>query len=413
MDGTVDQLQTLDESLVTEAFIRDPYSTLDRLRETDPVHWSESIGGWVLTRYDDVVVTFMEVESYSNEGRLGRASAYLPAASRAKLRAFEDHYRTKGLLHSDPPDHTRLRKLVQAVFSPRAIEEMRPQIQAIVDDLLDRVEPAGSMEVIEDLAFALPVRVLAGLLGVPVGDRLLFKDWADRILAFQGVNKPGEAILLTAQQALLEVRAYLTALLEQRQRDPGDDLISRMATASVEGDLLSDAEIINTGVTLLIAGHETTTSLIGNGLLTLLQHPEQWQLLLEDRSLVRSAIEEIVRYESPVARQPRLMKQDAELGGRTIRAGQMVFQMLNAANRDPARFPEPARFDICRAPNPHLGFGRGIHYCIGAPLSRAEGDIVFQTILDRLPRIRLIDAAPDWDVQKANSRVLKTLHVTF
>ncbi len=413
MDGTVDQLQTLDQLLVTEDFIREPYPTLDRLRETDPVHWSDSIGGWVLTRYDDVVVTFMDVASYSNEGRLGRAAAYLPPASRAKLRAFEEHYRTKGLLHSDPPDHTRLRKLVQSVFSPRAIEAMRPQIQQIVDDLIDRVAPAGSMEVITDLAFAVPVRVLAGLLGVPTADGLLFRDWADRILAFQGVNKPREATLLTAQQALLEVRAYLTALVEHRRRDPAGDLISRLATESVEGDALSDAEIINTGITLLVAGHETTTSLIGNGLLTLLQHPGQWQMLVQDRSLVTPAIEEILRFESPVARQPRLMRRDAELCGHTLRAGQMVFQMLNAANRDPAQFLDPAGFDILRAPNRHLAFGRGIHFCIGAPLSRTEGQIVFQTILDRLPRIRLADTAPDWDVQKPNSRVLKTLHVTF
>jgi len=413
MTNLVADLHELDASLVSEDFISDPYATLDRLRETDPVHWSESIGGWVLTRYDDALVTFMEVASYSNEGRLGRAAAYLPPESRARLRAFEDHYRTKGLLHSDPPDHTRLRKLVLKVFSPRAIEAMRPRIQEIVDDLLDRVEPAGTMEVIEDLAFALPVTVLAGLLGVPTSDGLLFRTWANHLLAFQGVNKPSEPTLLAAQQALGEARAYLAALVEQRRRDPGDDLISLMVTQGVDGDTLSDAEIINTGITLLTAGHETTTSLIGNGLVTLLNHPDQWRQLQEDRSLVTSAIEEVLRFESPVARQPRLMKQDTELDGRTLRAGQMVFQMLNAANRDPAQFPNPARFDIHRTPNRHIAFGRGIHFCIGAPLARTEGFIVFQTILDRLPGIRLLDPLPAWDVKKANSRVLTSLRVAF
>ncbi len=413
MTNLVADLHELDASLVSEDFISDPYATLDRLRETDPVHWSESIGGWVLTRYDDALVTFMEVASYSNEGRLGRAAAYLPPESRARLRAFEDHYRTKGLLHSDPPDHTRLRKLVLKVFSPRAIEAMRPRIQEIVDDLLDRVEPAGTMEVIEDLAFALPVTVLAGLLGVPTSDGLQFRTWANHLLAFQGVNKPSEPTLLAAQQALGEARAYLAALVEQRRHDPGDDLISLMVTQGVDGDTLSDAEIINTGITLLTAGHETTTSLIGNGLVTLLNHPDQWRQLQEDRSLVTSAIEEVLRFESPVARQPRLMKQDTELGGRTLRAGQMVFQMLNAANRDPAQFPNPARFDIHRTPNRHIAFGRGIHFCIGAPLARTEGFIVFQTILDRLPGIRLLDPLPAWDVKKANSRVLTSLRVAF
>ncbi len=406
-------VQKLDGLLVSEDFVREPYAILDRLRDIDPVHWSESIGGWVLTRYDDIVVTFMDVASYSNEGRLGRATAYLPAESRAKLSAFEDHYRTKGLLHSDPPDHTRLRRLVQKAFSPRAIEAMRPHIQSIVDNLIDRVADAGSMEVIEDLAFAVPVTVLAGLLGVPTSDGLLFRSWADRILAFQGVNKPDEAILLTAQQALLEVRAYLTSLLAQRRSDPGDDLISLMAAGSPDGEVLSDAEIINTGITLLVAGHETTTSLIGNGLVTLLQHPGEWQKLQDDRSLVTQAIEEILRFESPVARQPRLLKQDTELDGRKLRAGQMVFQMLNAANRDPAYFSDAARFDILRSPNRHIAFGRGIHFCIGAPLSRAEGQIVFQTLLDRLPHIQLVDNVPDWDVHKPNSRVLSALRVTF
>src|SRR5579862_5262829 len=220
------ELRTLDESLVSEDFIRDPYTTLDLLREVDPVHWSESIGGWMLTRYDDAVVTFMDVASYSNEGRLGRATAYLPPESRAKLGPFEAHFRTKGLLHSDPPDHTRLRKLVQKVFSPRAIEAMRPRIQEIVDGLIDRVEPTGRMEAIEDLAFAVPVTVLAGLLGVPTSDGPRFRAWADGILSFQGMNKPSEATLLGAQQALVEARAYLGALVEQRHRDPGDDLIS-------------------------------------------------------------------------------------------------------------------------------------------------------------------------------------------
>jgi cytochrome P450 len=269
------------------------------------------------------------------------------------------------------------------------------------------------MEVITDLAFAVPVTVLAGMLGVPTADAPRFRAWADRILAFQGLNRPSEALLLNAQEALVEIRAYLSALVEQRRREPGTDLISLLAAVSEDGDLLSDAEIVSTGLTFLVAGHETTTSLIGNGLLTILRHPDQWRELQANRSLLIPAIEEMLRFESPVARQPRLMKQDTELNGRTIRAGQMVFQMLNGANRDPAQFPDPARFDIRRNPNRHLAFGRGIHFCIGAPLSRTEGEIVFQTILKRLPRIHLLDTVADWDLHKPNSRVLKTLRVAF
>jgi cytochrome P450 len=409
-----DDLRAIDDSLVTEDFIRDPYATLDLLREKDPVHWSDSIGGWVLTRYDDILVTFKDVGTYSSEGRLARAAAHLPDESRAKLTTFESHFRGKGLIHSDPPDHTRLRRLVLKVFTPSVVEARRPRIQEIVDELIDRVEPVGRMEVIEDLAFAVPVTVLAGLLGVPASDGLLFRKWADGLLSFQGINKPSEATLLGAQQSLIEARAYMADLVARRHREPGDDLISHMVTAGKDGDrdVLSDKEIINTGITFLVAGHETTTSLIGNGLLTLLQHPDQWRELQQDRSLVTPAIEEILRFESPVARQPRLMAQDTTLGGGTIRAGQMVFQMLNAANRDPAHFADPNTFDIRRSPNRHIAFGYGIHFCIGAPLSRIEGQVVFQTILDRLPRLQLA-GTPVWDLKKPNSRVLRSLPVTF
>jgi cytochrome P450 len=406
-------LRELDDALVSAEFIDSPYPVLDRLRELDPIHWSESVGGWILTRYDDVLASFKDVSNYSNEGRLGRAAEYLPAESRRQLETFEAHYRTKGLLHSDPPDHTRLRRLVLQAFSPRAIEAMRPRIQQIVDELIDRVEGRGAMEVIDDLAFAVPVTVLAEMLGVPASHGPVFGQWADRLLAFQGVNKPAEPILLTAQQALIEARRYLADLVSQRRRDPGKDVISLMTGENEDGQSLSDAEIINTGITLLTAGHETTTSLIGNGLLTLLLHADQWDQLKHDRSLVKPAIEEVLRFESPVSRQPRLILHEVELGGQVLRAGQMVFQMLGAANRDPDQFSDPAKFDIRRSPNRHIAFGQGIHFCIGAPLSRTEGEVVFNTVLDRLPGIRLADPIPRWDVAKANSRVLKTLPVTF
>lgn len=405
------EVSDIDAALVSAEFVRDPYAVLDVLRERDAVHWSGSLGAWVLTRYDDVVATFKDVDSYSNEGRLARAAAYLPEP-RAELAAFDAHYKTKGLLHSDPPDHTRMRRVLAPAFSPRAIDRMRPRIQHIVDQLISYVEPHSHMDVIQDLAFALPATVLADMMGVPVEQGPVFRVWADRLLGFQGINRPGRALLLAAQEALLEARAYLAELIELRRREPGQDLISLM-TSEADGATLTDAEIINTGMTLLTAGHETTTSLIGNGLLILLQRRDQWNELREDRSLVGSAIEEILRFESPVSRQPRLLTGDTVLSSRVLRKGDMVFQMLGAANRDPQVFPNPATFDVHRSPNRHLAFGQGIHFCIGATLSRAEGEIVFQTVLERLPQMRLVEHVADWDTAKANSRVLRSLPVSI
>lgn len=404
---------TLDNFLVSEQFLKDPYPALRQLREEDPVHWSDAIGGWVLTRYDDMVASFKDTEHFSNEGRLARAVEHLAPESRVKLKTFEDHYRTKGLLHSDPPDHTRLRLLVTKAFTPRTVEAMQPRIRAIANELLNEVEPAGRMDVIRDLAVTLPITVLAEIMGMPPEEKLLVKHWADALLAFQGVNNPSERILEAAQNTLVELKAYLADLVRAKRRKPGKDLVSQLVAAESEGEKLSESELINTAITLLVAGHETSTSLIGNGIYTLLHNDSQWRLLQKDLSLLPSAIEEILRYESPVSRQPRLMKHDAELGGKKLRQGQMLFQMLNAANRDPAYFTEPDSFDIKRQTNRHIAFGFGIHFCVGALLARTEAGLVFQLIVERFPKIHLTDGTPDWDVHKRNSRMLKTLNVAF
>lgn len=410
---TLSTISELEARVGTHEFDVDPIDTLTELRQHDPVHWSDNIGGWLVTRFDDVITTFKKTDPFSNEGRLSKATAYLPAETRIEFKPFEDHYNSRGLLHVDPPDHTRLRGLVVSAFNPRVVESMRPRIQAIVDELLDRVAPNGGMEVIEDLAWALPSTVLAELLGAPEEARELFKHWVDDILAFQGVNKPTIEVLRCSQDALVAARAYLKDMIEYRRQHPGTDLISHLATAEIDGEKLTEPELLNIGITLMTAGQETTTALVGNSLYLLLSRPELWAALRQDHGLVASAIEEVLRYESPIPRQPRVMKRDAELRGKQLRKGDVVFQMLNAANRDPEHFVEPDTFDIRRRPNRHLGFGLGAHFCVGAPLSRAEGQIVLDTILRRFPNIRLVDQAPDWNTKKRNSRVLKTLHVAF
>ena len=408
--------EALDEFLVSPAFMADPYPTLRRLREEDPVHWSASLGGWVVTRYDDVMQTYLDVAHYSNEGRLAGTMNHLPPEDREKLPVFADFYLAKGLVHADPPDHTRIRRLIlKWGFTPGQVEALRPKIEAIVSDRIDAVAAAGEMEVIEDLAFVLPVTVLCDLLGVPHADGVIFRSLADRLLGFQGRNRPSLESLLAAQEAILELRAYLA------ERSDGledgtvaeDGLLGRMFAAQATSDALSEDELVNTIGTLLIAGHETTTSLVGNGLYTLLRHPEQWQALKDDPSLIPGAIEEMLRFESPLTRQPRLLKGDVELGGTQLRAGETVFQMINAANRDPTHFDDPETFDIERPVSRNLAFGHGIHFCIGAPLARLEAQIVFQAVIDRLPNIGLVDEQPDWEVGKPTVRILKQLPVTF
>ena len=408
--------ETLDEFLVSPAFMADPYPTLRRLREEDPVHWSASLGGWVVTRYDDVMQTYLDVAHYSNEGRLAGTMNHLPPEDREKLPVFADFYLAKGLVHADPPDHTRIRRLIlKWGFTPGQVEALRPKIEAIVNDRIDAVVAAGEMEVIEDLAFVLPVTVLCDLLGVPHSDGVIFRSLADRLLGFQGRNRPSLESLLAAQEAILELRAYLAERSEGLEDGTvaEDGLLGRMFAAQETSDALSEDELVNTIGTLLIAGHETTTSLVGNGLYTLLRHPEQWQALKDDPSLIPGAIEEMLRFESPLTRQPRLLKGDVELGGTQLRAGETVFQMINAANRDPTHFDDPETFDIERPVSRNLAFGHGIHFCIGAPLARLEAHVVFQAVIDRLPNIGLVDEQADWEVGKPTVRILKRLPVTF
>ena len=381
------------------------------------MHWSDSIGGWVLTRYDDVVGSFLDVGHFTSEGRLAKVLDHLPEESRARLPFFAAWYQRKSLIFSDPPDHTRLRRLVlHSAFLPGQVAAMRPRVEAIVDELLDAVQADGGMEAIGSFAFSLPALVLCDLLGPA----------RVRPPSLPGVGRPdprvpGPEQAQRGHAGRCPERPRRGHRLPARAHQAGSDgdpeahegLLSRLVAVESTGDALTQDELIQTVFTLLVAGHETTTSLIGNGLFTLLQDRDQWDRIREERSLLPAAIEEVLRFESPVARQPRLVKEDVVLGGKQLRAGQVVFQMLNAANRDPEQFADPERFDIGRSANRHIAFGHGIHFCVGAPLARLEGQIAFQAILDRLPGIRLVDATADWDLHKPNSRVLKTLPVTF
>jgi cytochrome P450 len=401
----------LDDLLTSPAFVADPYPVYDRLRAEAPVYRSEAVGAWLLTRYDDVAATLKDPRRFSSRGRFSAVLDRLEPDQRPRFRPLEEHFAV-GLLGSDPPDHSRLRGLINRAFTPRVVEALRPRVQEIVDDLLDAAHDRGGMDAIADFAYPLPATVIAELLGAPPDTLDDFKRWSDGILSFQGTGQTTTDTLDRAQRDLSEMRAFLSELLELRRRTPADDLLSRMVAAEADGDKLSSAELLTTCVTLLTAGHETTTNLIGNGLLALLRHPDQLRRLRDDPSLMPTAVEEMLRFESPLQRNPRRIAEDLELGGRTLRRGDFVLQVLGAANRDPARFPDPHRFDIARQPNRHLAFGHGIHFCLGAPLARIEAPIALGTLLRRFPDLRLAADHAEWQPHGL-LRAQKRLPVAF
>ena len=315
------------------------------------------------------------------------------------------------MLFKNPPDHTRLRGLVHKAFTPRRVEQMRSQIQAITDGLLDRVQAAGRADLIAELAYPLPVTVIAAMLGVPAEDHAQFHAWSDALAHSLDLTEDPE-VYTRASRAAVALTAYLRTIIEQRRRQPQDDLLSALILAEEGGGRLSEDELYATVTLLLVAGHETTVNLIGNGVLALLRHPDQLRRLRDEPGLIRTAVEELLRYDSPVQATSRVARADLEIGGHTIRAGQQVSFLLGAANHDPARFADPTRLDLSRDPNPHLAFGSGIHYCLGAPLARLEGQIAINTLVQRLPGLAL---APERPEHRDNYvlRGLRRLRVTF
>ena len=385
----------LDDFLDRPQFYYDPYPVYHELRASDPVHWSDIMGSWVLTRYDDVVATMRDPRRFSSAGRHALSLDRLPEHVRQKAKPIYEHYAV-GLIHTDPPDHTRMRALINKVFTVRAMESLRPRVQKIVDDLLDAVASNGHMDVMAALAYPLPVAIISQILGIPQEDNDKFAYWNEGVNELTASGRTTEANLERGLPIFQHLRAYLRELIEKRRRNPQDDLLSALVMVEEEGDRLSEEELITNYQTLITAGFETTMNLIGTGLLTLLRHPDQLARLRSDPSLTASAVEELLRYETPFQRNWRVAAQDVDLGGKRIRRGQLVAQMLGAANRDPEVFPDPDRFDISRNSGSHIAFGYGIHFCIGAPLARIEADIAFRTLLRRFPKLRLMQENADW-----------------
>lgn len=378
------------------AVIADPYPSLRRLREQDPVHWNDRLGGWMLTRYEDIRNSLRDPRLSSD--RMRPFFAHMPDATRTELQDLGAHMALWAVFN-DPPDHTRLRGLMNRGFTTSAVAALRPKIAAIVDGLVDDLLARGNeADFIESFAYPLPATVIAALLGVPLEDVDLLKRWSDDLGSFVLTSRLSPDKYSRANAAIREMSAYFGDLVEDRRRRPGEDVASALVAAQERGDFMSRDELVAACVLLLFAGHETTTHLLGNGLLALLRHPDQMLRLREadgDAALAASAVEEMLRWDGPSLAQVRVVAADYELGGQVMKTGDRVFQMLAAANRDPAVFADPDRFDIGRGSNRHLTFGFGIHFCLGAPLARLEGQIAFPILLRRLKRIELA-APPDW-----------------
>lgn len=396
--------------LYCQGKLSDPYPFYDQLRQEDPVRWSDAFNGWLLARYADVKAALHDPRLVSNE-RVSANMDRLPETGDVDMRPFS-RILAQWIINLDPPDHTRLRALVNKEFTPRMMESLRPSIQETVDQLLDAVEHNGEMEVLGDFAFPLSAIVISRMLGVPDQERDQFKQWTDDIHAFLGSTHllPQQAEL--AQVGMLAIRDYIREIASRRREQPTTDLISTLLMAEERGDMLTEDELFALCINILIAGYETTMSLIANGLLLLLQNGDQLQKLRDNPSLIGTGIEEFLRYETPLQNQDRVAREDLEIGGMPIRKGQRVILLLGSANRDAAQFPDPDRLDITRQDNAHLAFGYGFHFCVGAPLARVESQIAINTILRRLPMLRLANPAVEWRENVA-IRNPKALRVTF
>ena len=382
-----------DRDLKSLPNVYDPFPLCAWLREHDPVHWSDSLNAWALTRYADVLEVFNQTSAFSSDRFRKIGERY--ASSRPAVQAV-GAVLAEWLVFRDPPDHTRLRGLLQASFTPRELLRSRDRIQATIDALLGAVAERGEMDFIRDFAFPLPATVIAVLIGAPTEDIDSIKAWSNRLAAYLGGAVDDRDNFEEARAGLSAMVDYFRDLLREREQSARPDLMTLMLAAEHDGDRLSRDEVVANCVLLLFAGHETTTNLLGNGLFHLLGDRDQTRALAADPALTVGAVEEFLRYDGPVPATIKVATRDVEWHGRTMRRGDMVVPLLSAANRDPRQFPDPDRLDIRRDPQRNLAFGYGIHFCLGAWLARLEAQLSFDTLLERLPNVSLAPAEPRW-----------------
>jgi len=393
------------------AFRVDPYPTYERLRREAPI-FEGPFGSLVLSRYAECEAILRDPRS-SSDFRNSTAFEELIAANPDADQNVGFFAQTRPFLFLDPPDHTRLRGLVNKAFTPRAIEALRGRIQEIVNELLDRAEAKGEIDIVEEFAYLVPVQVICEMMGVPIEDHGKFREWSRelaRSLDPEELLPPD--VIERRQIAVDSFGEYFGGLIAEHKAKPREDLLGGLLPAEESGDKLTEMELLATCILLLVAGHETTVNLIGNGTLALLRHPDQLARLREDPSLARSAVEEFLRFDPPVQFTGRVALEDMTSGKVSLKKGQQTILLLASANRDPDVFSDPDRLDIARTENRHLAFSHGIHYCVGAPLARLEGEIALGTLVQRFAGIRLLTEAPAYK-ENIVLRGLAALPVAF
>jgi hypothetical protein len=392
--------------LLDPEVLADPYPLYQRLRSEDPVHWDPYLHAWVVTRYADVSTVFQRM-----------SAARTPSPQRLAELGLEQlgpiaQVMVRQMLFLDPPEHTRVRGLAAAAFTPRRVEKLRDRIREIADQLVAQVLPRGEMELMEDIANPLPAIVTAEMFGMPSQDHVMLKEWSQDFAEMLGnfQHNPGRTSRVLA--SVEAMTSYFAAAVRQQSTRPTEGLINALATAEVDGDRLTEEEVVANLIVTMVGGQETTTNLIGNGLLALLRHPDQMQRLREDMSLMPAAVEELLRFESPSQHTARLAPTDLELGGKQIKQRDAVIAVMGAANRDPDRFPEPDSLDLGRQDNRHMAFAWASHFCFGAPLARIEGQVVLSALLARMPELELGPGPVSWR-PNLGLRGLTALQVQF
>jgi cytochrome P450 len=406
----IDPIVSADDDMLNDERVADPFPFFADLRREDPVHWSDRYRAWFLLRFDDVWESLRDPRFSSDRIRPIYETKLNDEQRRDRRPTFD--ILQNWMVFNDPPRHTRLRRLVSHAFTPRAIERLRPRVEELVEELLAGLLPQGRADLIRDFAYPIPAVIIAEMLGAPPEDRDRFKEWSDdiMILVFGAEGVPGRRE--RAQDGLLQLADYLSDLVHKFRSAPGDNLITALVQAKENDDSLTDDEIVSTCTLLLFGGHETTTNLIGNGTLSLIRNRDQLEDLCNDPSILPSAIEELLRFDGPSKMEVRRAAADIELRGRTIHEGDHVYLVQSSANRDADEFDGPDRLDLRRQQNRHLGFGFGLHYCLGASVARLEGSIALDQVIRRLPNLRQASEPEHWHPTLI-SRGMSSLPVEF